>query len=149
MSSDIVLDHALAKDGYFYYTTSKDFHRVWKRGNPINWYAATNPREYFAEGITAFLLQDLSGRTDDGRQIDREGLAQRILFSILLSDQSFLTQNSRPSAVIELSSRDLPKTMLAERIYSLRERCFWRIRISINNEGTLCSVPSFSILSNA
>jgi hypothetical protein len=69
-----LLDHALAKDGYFYYTTSKDFHRVWKNGTPINWYAATNPREYFAEGVTAYLLNDLSGRSDDGRQIDRWGL---------------------------------------------------------------------------
>ncbi len=69
-----LLDHALAKDGYFYYTTSRDFHRIWKEGNPINWYAATNPREYFAEGVTAYLLQDLDGRTDDGRQIERKGL---------------------------------------------------------------------------
>jgi len=69
-----LLDHAIAKDGYFYYTTSKDFHRVWKQGNPINWYAATNPREYFAEGVTAYLLHELSGRTDDGRSVAREGL---------------------------------------------------------------------------
>lgn len=71
-----LLDHALAKDGYFYYTTSKDFHRVWKQGHPINWYAASNPREYFAEGVTAYLLQELAGRTDDGRQVDRTGLRQ-------------------------------------------------------------------------
>ncbi|MHB9130497.1 MAG: anthrax toxin lethal factor-related metalloendopeptidase [Armatimonadota bacterium] len=72
-----LLDHALAKDGYFYYTTSKDFHQVWKQGAPINWYAARNPREYFAEGVTAYLLQELDGRTDDGRQIDRTGLMKR------------------------------------------------------------------------
>ncbi len=72
-----LLDHALAKDGYFYYTTSKDFHRVWKRGTPINWYAATNPREYFAEGVTAYLLNELDGRTDDGRQVDRTGLQDK------------------------------------------------------------------------
>lgn len=69
-----LLDHAIAKDGYFYYTTSKDFYRVWKMGTPINWYAATNPREYFAEGVTAYLLDNLDGRTDDGRQIGRRGL---------------------------------------------------------------------------
>ena len=69
-----LLDHAVAKDGYFYFTTSKDFHRVWKQGKPINWYAASNPREYFAEGVTAYLLQELKGRTDDGRQVNREGL---------------------------------------------------------------------------
>lgn len=72
-----LLDHALAKDGFFYYTTSKDFHRLWKEGNPINWYAAVNPREYFAEGVTAYMLQDLQGRTDDGRQVDRYGLKLR------------------------------------------------------------------------
>jgi len=72
-----LLDHALAKDGYFYYTTSKDFHQVWKRGTPINWYAATNPREYFAEGVTAYLLHELKGRTDDGRQVDRSGLREK------------------------------------------------------------------------
>ncbi len=80
-----LLDHALAKDGYFYYTTSKDFHQVWKRGTPINWYAATNPREYFAEGVTAFLLNELKGRTDDGRQVDRDGLRAKdpILFTLI------------------------------------------------------------------
>jgi hypothetical protein len=72
-----LLDHALAKDGYFYYTTSKDFHRLWKQRNPVNWYAATNPREYFAEGVTAYLLQELGGRTDDGRSVDRDGLHER------------------------------------------------------------------------
>ncbi|MHB9022800.1 MAG: hypothetical protein ACYC7E_01300 [Armatimonadota bacterium] len=80
-----LLDHALAKDGYFYYTTSKDFHHLWKQGSPINWYAARNPREYFAEGVTAYLLQELAGRTDDGRQIDRGGLRKQdpVLFSLL------------------------------------------------------------------
>ncbi len=80
-----LLDHALAKDGYFYYTTSKDFHRVWKQGDPINWYAATNPREYFAEGVTAYLLHHLDGRTDDGRQVDRHGLRARdpVLYGLI------------------------------------------------------------------
>jgi hypothetical protein len=50
---------------------------VWQQGSPINWYAATNPREYFAEGVTAYLLKDLNGRTDDGRQIDRPGLQRK------------------------------------------------------------------------
>jgi hypothetical protein len=80
-----LLDHALAKDGYFYFTTSKDFHRVWKRGTPINWYAAINPREYFAEGVTAYLLGDLGGRTDDGRSVDRRGLKDKdpVLYTLL------------------------------------------------------------------
>jgi hypothetical protein len=72
-----LLDHALAKEGYFYFTTSEEFHHVWRKGVPINWYAATNPREYFAEGVTAYLLRDLQGRTDDGRQVDRGGLLGR------------------------------------------------------------------------
>lgn len=88
-----MLDHALAKDGYFYYTTSKDFHRTWKAGTPINWYAASNPREYFAEGVTAYLLHELDGRTDDGRQINRDGLAERDpvlhdLIDAIFSDRS-------------------------------------------------------------
>ena len=84
-----LLDHALAKDGYFYYTTSKDFHRVWKSGTPINWYAATNPREYFAEGVTAYLLDNLGGRTDDGRQVDRWGLQLKDPALYALVDQIF------------------------------------------------------------
>lgn len=69
-----LLDHALAKDGHFYYTTSVDFHHIWREGSPVNWYAATNPREYFSEGVTAYLLDELGNRTDDGRQVDRWGL---------------------------------------------------------------------------
>ena len=80
-----VLDHALAQDGAFYFTSAKKFHRLWKSGNPINWYAATSPREYFAEAVTAYLINELHGGADDGRQIDRWGLqlADPILYRLI------------------------------------------------------------------
>lgn len=39
-------------------TSSKEFQKIKQKGNPLDWYAATNPREYFAQGIEAYFRSE-------------------------------------------------------------------------------------------
>lgn len=50
------LDWMLGNDSWF--TESEAFDRYWKRGTPLDRYAATNPLEYFAQGYEASFREE-------------------------------------------------------------------------------------------